>query len=110
MKTTIFQEIFDEEYIEVNKSVSKTIQHIIELGGLHSEPVRTDAIIICRCSKKGKITVTIYNPTTLARSYDNQYPLYYVYGKLFPRIIKHIYIWHLFIKNPKYISNACGQF
>lgn len=60
MKTTIFREILDEEYIEVNKSVSKTIQHIIELDSLHSEPARTDAIIICRCSKKGKITVTIY--------------------------------------------------
>ena len=34
MKTTIFREILDEEYIEVNKSVSKTIQHIIELDSL----------------------------------------------------------------------------
>ena len=105
MKTTIFREILDEEYIEVNKSVSKTIQHIIELDSLHSEPVRTDAIIICRCSKKGKITVTIYNPTTLARSYDNQYPLYYVYGQVISKDGKtYIHMTSVYKKSEIYIQ------
>ena len=105
MKTTIFREILDEEYIEVNKSVLKTIQHIIELDSLHSEPVRTDAIIICRCSKKGKITVTIYNPTTLARSYDNQYPLYYVYGQVISKDDKtYIHMTSVYKKSEIYIQ------
>jgi len=105
MKTTIFQEILDEEYIEVNKSVSKTIQHITELGGLHSKPIRTDTVIICRGSKKGKITITIYNPTTLAKSYDNQYPLYYVYGQVISKDNKtYIHMTSVYKKSEIYIQ------
>lgn len=88
MKSNIFREVLNEEYIEVNKSVSKTIQYLSEISGPVIESLPDDIGISFNCSKKGKITVWSYDPassrrvTLRAKSYDTLYPLYYVYGQV----------------------------
>ena len=81
MKSNIFREVLNEEYIEVNKSVSKTIQYLSEISGPVIESLPDDICISFNCSKKGKITVWSYDPassrrvTLRAKSYDTLYPL-----------------------------------
>ena len=88
MKSNIFREVLNEEYIEVNKSVSKTIQYLSEISGPVIESLPDDIGISFECSKKGKITVWSYDPTAPRRitrfrkSNDTLYPLYYVYGQV----------------------------
>lgn len=105
MKSNIFREVLNEEYIEVNESVSKTIQYLSEISGPIRESLPDDIGISFRCSKKGEITVAIYNPTAQMRSYENQYPLYYVYGQVISEDNKtYIHMISVYKKSEIYIQ------
>ncbi|MBQ2704901.1 MAG: hypothetical protein IJF58_05080 [Clostridia bacterium] len=56
MKKSIFRHILNEEYIEVNKSVSETIQCLREQNGLCRNSTN-DMTVYFECSEHGKIRV-----------------------------------------------------
>ena len=86
MKSTIFTEVLNEEYIEVNKSVPATISALREISGSGRDTFPEDTVIYLSCSKKGKIIVSIYRKNVTRYNFreqgDNMYPLYYVYGQV----------------------------
>ena len=89
MKSNIFREVLDEEYIEVNKSVSETIEHLCEFSPTDHQDLPTDTYMHFLCSKKGKIIGRYtYLQSSLPRLYsrhktfENYYPLYCLYGKV----------------------------
>ncbi|MBR2448017.1 MAG: hypothetical protein IKB29_03435, partial [Clostridia bacterium] len=86
MKSTIFRKVLNEEYIEVNKSVTATISALCEISGPGRETFLEDTVITLHCSKKGKIKVSIFRKNVakyqVRERGDNLYPLYYVYGKV----------------------------
>jgi len=57
MKKSIFRHIINEEYIEVNKSVSQTIQCLREQNGLCRSSTTNDMTVYFECSEYGKIRV-----------------------------------------------------
>lgn len=89
MKSNIFREVLDEEYIEVNKSVFKTIEYLCELSSSSKKDLPADTYIHFLCSKKGNIIVRYtYRQSHVPhfynrhRTFENMYPLYCVYGKV----------------------------
>ncbi|MBO4732977.1 MAG: hypothetical protein J5662_00730 [Clostridia bacterium] len=79
MKSSIFKEVINEEYIEVNRSVADTIRCLCEQsGGCHSET--PDGLkLYFDCTKKGKMYVT---SGAGGKSIRSTYQLYYVYGNV----------------------------
>ena len=80
MKSTIFRKVLKEEFIEVNKSVPKTIQYLREIaGGARHKVDNEEIFIFVECSKKGKISVE----SSFGHSRDIRcLYLFYVYGKV----------------------------
>ena len=58
MKKSIFRDILNEEYIEVNKSVSKTIEYLCEQSGMSRLSEDESVLINFYCTPKGKINVS----------------------------------------------------
>lgn len=84
MKSTRFIEILDEELVEVNKSVPKTIQCLQEQEGLCRSASPDNSRMFFECSDKGELSVAIENDGT-ARSRIHtrgMFQFYYVYGKV----------------------------
>jgi len=82
MKKSIFRDILNEEYIEVNKSVSKTIQCLREQSGRCRDSVPNninDKIqVYFECSKDGRICIE-----NMFRGIKrDRYRMYYVYGNI----------------------------
>ncbi|MBQ4119331.1 MAG: hypothetical protein IJD45_02965 [Clostridia bacterium] len=83
MKSNIFRKVINEEYIEINKSVSKTIEQLCELYGTVRESLPFDAKVIFDCSKKGKIKLRTYMMPGLShRRPDRYFPLHKIYGRV----------------------------
>ena len=80
MKSTIFTKVLSEEYIEVNKSVSETIEQLCELCGTVRESLPYDAILSFGCSKNGKIRVEKCIPGWTSGRLDCYFPLHKMYG------------------------------
>ena len=78
MKSSIFKEVINEEYIEVNRSVADTIRCLCEQsGGCHSET--PDGLkLYFDCTKKGKM----YVEGISGKSRKDIYQMYYVYGSV----------------------------
>ena len=80
MKNSIFRHILNEEYIEVNKSVSETIQCLREQNGLCRSSTNNDITVYFECSERGKIHVD----SSFGRDIDFRgiLQLYYVRGEV----------------------------
>ena len=76
----------NEEYIEVNKSVSDTISALREISGSSRDTFPDNTVINFSCSKKGKIIVSFYRRDVIRYRYRELryllHPLYYVYGQV----------------------------
>ena len=77
MKSTIFREILNEEFIEVNKSIHETIQCLYEQSGACYISKIDGIKMFFHCSKKGKISME----SSFYRR-EGLFPIYSVYGNV----------------------------
>lgn len=80
MKSTVFRKVLNEEYIEVNKSVSETIKCLCEQSGGSYNETPDGMNIHFECLKNGKCYVRC--GSNEGRSTKSMYQMYYVYGEV----------------------------
>lgn len=83
MKSTVFRKVLNEEYIEVNKSVSETIKCLCEQSGGSYNETPDGMNIHFECLKNGKCYVRC--GSNEGRSTKSMYQMYYVYGEVVSR-------------------------
>ena len=79
MKSSIFKEVINEEYIEVNRSVADTIRCLCEQSGGGRYETPDGMNLIFDCAKNGRMYVT---SGAGGKSIRSTYQLYYVYGNV----------------------------
>ena len=80
MKSTIFREVLNEEFIEVDRSVPETIQYLREQSGTCHFSTSNDIRIYFECSKKGKLFVS--SNVDAHRGVSELGHIYCVYGNV----------------------------
>lgn len=115
MKSNIFRKVINEEYIEVNKSVSKTIEQLCELCGTVREALPYNAEIAFNCSKKGKIiTKRYFRDSWFTNEPENYIPLHKIYGRVISKdnktYVQIIYIYSRLNLWLQYLCLSIGFF
>lgn len=82
MKSNLFRKVINEEYIEVDKNLSETIEQLCELCGTVRESLPYDAEITFNCQEKGKLKVERHIHHLLSRHPENYFPLHKMYGQV----------------------------
>lgn len=77
MKSTIFREVLNEEFIEINKNIHEAIQCLYEQSGVCYISKIDGMKMFFHCSKKGKISME----SSFYRR-EGLFPIYSVYGSV----------------------------